>query len=243
MNEHILHTVLPASGELGKSGAMRLSGYQHLICAAAELDLTTRNMSIGQTIAKGYAWAITSLTVDVTQPVTGCDPLSARTWISSDRQPINRRELQFLLGDNECFRAAVFSTPVSVETHRIIRLDAGDAGCVGGPLLVDNAVSRITSLPEMEEVSRREVFPSDIDALGHMNNCRYGALAYDVLTESERELLTGPFRFTIIFRRQFFQGDTVVLCRGADDRGIFVTGSQPDSDKPSFIVWLEPQNQ
>ena len=236
-----MHTVLPASGELGRSGAMRLSGYQHLICAAAELDLTTRSMSISETIAKGYAWAITSLTVDVLRPVTRCHPLSARTWISSDRYPINRRELQFFDDIGECFRAAVFSTPVSVETHRIIRPETGESIGTGGPMLVDGAVSRITSLPEMSEVCRREVFPSDIDALGHMNNCRYGALAYDTLTEEERELLTKPFRFTINFRRQFFQGDTVVLRRGKDDLGIFVSGSQPESDKPSFSVWLELQ--
>lgn len=243
MNDHKLHTVLPASGELGRSGAMRLSGYQHLICAAAELDLTTRSMSITDTISKGYAWAITSLTVDVLLPVTGCDPLASRTWISDNRYPINRRELQFFSGDKECFRAAVFSTPVSVETHRITRPADGESIDVGGPILVDGAISRITALPEMIEVSRREVFPSDIDALGHMNNCRYGALAYDALTEEERGLLTKPYRFSINFRRQFFQGDTVVLRRGTDERGLFITGSQPDSNRPSFTVWLESDNQ
>ena len=61
----------------------------------------------------------------------------------------------------------------------------------------------------------------------------------DELTEDERQLLTRPFRFTINFRRQFFQGDTVVLRKGVDESGIFVTGSQPDSEKPSFIVWLQ----
>ncbi len=236
---HPLHTVLPASGELGRSGAMRLSGYQHLVCAAAELDLTTRNMAISQTIAKGYAWAITSLTVDVIKPVTSCAPLSARTWISSARYPINRRELQFFCGDDEVFRAAVFSTPVSVETHRIIKPDDGDHISEGGPELIDDAVSRITALPEMTEACIRHVYPSDIDALGHMNNCRYGALAYDALTDEERNLLTKPFRVTINFRRQFFEGDSVVLRRGTDERGIFVTGSQPYSDRPSFTVWLE----
>ena len=241
MNDHTLYTVLPASGELGRSGTMRLSGYQHLICAAAELDLTTRSMSISDTLTKGYAWAITSLTADVLRPVARCKPLSAQTWISDDRHPINRRELQFFYGGDECFRAAVFSTPVSIETHRITRPAEGDTICAGGPMLVEEAVSRITALPEMAEVARREVYPSDIDALGHMNNCRYGALAYDALSEDERKLLTKPFRFTINFRRQFFQGDTVVLRRGTDERGIFITGSQPDSGRPSFTVWLESQ--
>lgn len=241
MSEQTFYTVLPASGELGRSGAMRLSGYQHLVCAAAELDLTTRSMSISETIAKGYAWAITSLTVDVLLPLTDCTPLRARTWISSGRYPVNRRELQFFRGDDECFRAAVFSTPVSMETHRIIR-PAGEGSIpVGGPELIDGAVSRITALPEMAETTRRQVFPSDIDALGHMNNCRYGALAYDALTEADRGLLTRPFRFTINFRRQFFEGSTVLLQRGTDESGIFITGSQPDSDRPSFTVWLESQ--
>jgi len=241
MNDRTIYTVLPANGELGRSGAMRLSGYQHLICAAAEADLETGCMSICETIGRGYAWAITSMTVDVLEPVTGCSPLSACTWISDDRHPVNRRELQFSDGERERFRAAVFSAPVSMETHRIIRPEGGFCG-VGGSVLIEDAVSRISSLPEMCEVSRREVYPSDIDALGHMNNCRYGAMAYDALTEEERERLTQPFRFTICFRRQFFQGDTVILRRGSDRRGIFVTGSRPDGDRPSFIVWLELKN-
>ena len=197
-------------------------------------------MSISRTIGKGYAWAITSLTVDMVRPVSSCSPLSACTWISSDRHPINRRELQFFDGETECFRAAVYSVPVSIETHRIIR-PKEEGSSVGGPELVENAVSRIVSLPDMAEHSRRMIYPSDIDALGHMNNCRYGALAYDVLTEEERQLLALPHRFTINFRRQLFEGDTVVLSRGKDDRGIFVTGSPTYNDKLSFVVWFELQ--
>lgn len=238
MSDHPEYIVHPANGELGRSGFMRLSGYQHLVCAAAECDLTTRQMSISQTIGRGYAWAITSLTVDVLQPVSSCTPLLASTWISSDRYPINRRELRFSDGEQECFRAAVFSTPVSVETHRIIRPE-DELIVVAGPILIEDAVSRITGLPEMNECFRREVFPSDIDALGHMNNCRYGALAYDALTEEERQILSGPFRYTVNFRRQLFEGSTVVVSRGQDERGIFITGSPEDCDRPSFIVWLE----
>ena len=232
------YLVFPASGELGRNGRMRLSGYQHLVCAAAECDLATRQMSISQTIGKGYAWAITSLTVDVLHPVTSCAPMHASTWISSDRHPINRRELSFSDGEKECFRAAVFSTPVSMETHRIIR-PTDEAGIVSGPILIEDAVSRITALPPLTECFRREVFPSDIDALGHMNNCRYGALAYDALTEDERQLLTEPFRYTVNFRRQLLEGSTVVVSRGLNSGGIYIAGRQEDSEKPSFIVWLE----
>jgi len=233
------YTVLPASGELGRSGHMRLSGYQHLICAAAECDMLAHRCSIKDTISNGYAWAFTSLTVDVLSPICGCEPLTAQTWLSSDRYPINRRELQFFDGTAERFRAAVFSVPVSVETHSIIRPADDLSDCTTGEPIVDNAVSRIASIPETHEVFRREVFPSDIDALGHMNNCRYGALAYDALTEDERLRLSRPYRFTINFRRQFFEGSTVVVSRGQDERGIFITGSTPYSDRVSFVVWLE----
>lgn len=238
-NNFPAYTVLPASGELGRSGYMRLSGYQHLICAAAECDMIARHCSVKDTISKGYAWAFTSLTVDVLSPISSCDPLTACTWLSSDRYPINRRELQFFDGDTERFRAAVFSTPVSTETHTITRPDEELSVCAKGKPVVENAASRITGLPELREVYRREVYPSDIDALGHMNNCRYGALAYDALTEEERQRLSLPYRFTINFRRQFFEGSTVVVSRGQNERGVFITGTAPDSDKPSFVVCLE----
>lgn len=239
MSVYPSYTVLPASGELGRSGSMRLSGYQHLICSAAESDMISRRCSVKETIEKGYAWAFTSITVDVLAPLTGCEPLTAVTWLSSDRFPINRRELQFFRGEAEMFRAAVFSTPVSVTTHAITRPEDYLSDCVAGEPVVENAVSRITGIPETREVFRRKVYPSDIDALGHMNNCRYGALAYDALTDDERLRLSLPYRFTINFRRQLFEGSTVVVSRGQDERGIFIVGTAEGSDKHSFVVLLE----
>lgn len=238
MNNVPSYTVLPASGELGRCGAMRLSGYQHLICSAAESDMAVRHVSTQETLEKGYAWALVSLTVDVLRPICGCRPLTALTWLSSDRHPVNRRELQFFDGDTECFRAAVFSTPVSVVTHAIIRPNESFDNCCKGEPLSTDVTSKITGTPEMHEVYRREVYPSDIDALGHMNNCRYGALAYDALTEEERRLLAEPFRFTINFRRQLFEGSTVCVSRGENENGIYITGTASDDSKPSFIVLL-----
>ena len=239
MNNYPTYSILPASGELGRNGFMRLSGYQHLVCAAAECDMTARHFSTAETLSKGYAWAITSLTVDVLRPINSCDAMTATTWLSSDRYPVNRRELQFFQNDAECFRAAVFSVPVSVETHTITKPTDDLFSCASGEPLVENAVSRITEVPELNEVFRREVFPSDIDALGHMNNCRYGALAYDALTEDERLRLSMPYRFTINFRRQLFEGSTVVVSRGTNQSGTYIVGAAADCDKPSFVVWLE----
>jgi len=233
------YSVMPANGELGRSGAMRLSGYQHLVCAAAECDMSTHDMSVSQTLKRGYAWAIVSLTVDVIRPVTTCTPLETSTWISGNRPPLNRRELLFSDSRGERFRSAVFSTPISMDTHKLMRLPEEECGTVTGDILIEDAVSRISSLPPMEEVYRREVYPSDIDALGHMNNCRYGALAYDALTEEERILLCSPFRYTVIFRRQLMEGSTVIVSRGQDERGLFITGTAQGSDKASFIVRLE----
>lgn len=218
---------------------MRLSGYQHLICAAAECDMFSKQLSVSHTISKGYAWAIVSMTVDVLRPVMSCTPLEVCTWISGNRGPINRRELQFFDDAGECFRASVFSTPVSMETHRLIRLSDDECGTIMGEPLIEDATSRISCIPDTRESFRREVFPSDIDALGHMNNCRYGALAYDALTEDERSALSRPFRYTINFRRQLMEGGTVCVRRGTDSSGIFITGSAADCDKLSFAVQLE----
>lgn len=233
------YVVCPASGELGRSGFMRLSGYQQLVCFAAESDLTTRHMSIGETVAAGYAWAITSLTVDVEKPIRNCTPLTAQTWLSAIHAPICRRELEFRNEEGVCVQAAVFSVPVGIESHRIIKPTEAMLSGAQGEILLENVDSRITGLPELREVFRREVYPSDIDALGHMNNCRYGALAYDALTEKEREGLSEPYRFTINFRRQLFEGSTVAVSRGEKDGMIYIVGQATDSEKPSFVVRLE----
>ncbi len=233
------YIVSPASGELGRSGFMRLSGYHHLICAAAESDMTSRRMSVSSTIKRGYAWAITSMTVDVFRPVDSCSPLEVSTWISTSRSLLNRRELQFSDSRGECFRSSVFSAPVSMETHRLTRLNEDEYITETGEPLIPDAATRLVIPSDSTEAYRRQVYPSDIDALGHMNNCRYGALAYDALTESERELLSNPFRYTICFRRQLMEGCTVQVNRSSDENGIYISGIQAGSDKPSFIVKLE----
>lgn len=236
------YTVFPASGELGRYDAMKLSGYQHLICAGAECDLSTRGMSIRETIANSFAWAMTSLTIDVVSPITGCEPLTVRTWPSGIRSAVCRRELEFIANGGLCFSAAVFSVPVDTATRKIVPPESLMIPGVAGEPVVKDAVSRISGVPDVWDILTKKVCPSDIDALGHMNNCRYGAFVYDALTDDEREALTKPFRYTINFRRQLMEGDECVISRAREGSVLYVTGRAADSEKNAFVAMIEYPN-
>ena len=223
-NEYIIR--LP-NGELNENSCCKLAGYHELICAAAECELTRCGESITNTAGRGYAWALTSFTVNVDRPVKDCRDLSCQTWISPPLPPFSRREISIADTEGSAFiRASLFFVPLDINTHRILRtVPLYDCErFAAGDILIEEAVHRHTDAKEYCRARTRTVNPSDIDALGHMNNCRYGAMVYDAFDKAEREIFSAPFTYIIDFRRQLCEGDAVTVDRSAENGVIYVRG-------------------
>ncbi len=236
------YTVCLPNGELNEHSVCKPSGYHQLICAAAEADLAHCGNSINDTIGKGYAWAIISLTIDVKRPLDHCEPLTMRTWIAPAHSPFSRREVSAAdRSGNVVFNTSIYMVPLDVNTHKILRNNFFDSTVyendqfVTGEPLIDNVRTRMSEPDGFVHLCDRTIMPSDIDALGHMNNCRYGAFAYDALDRQQRELFSRPFVYTIDYRRQLTEGESVSIDKLTDGCSIYVRGINSDG-KLSFLA-------
>lgn len=235
----------PLNGELNEHSTFKLPGYHQLLCLTAENEMTRCGRDIANTIAADYAWALTSMTVDVVQPLRDSLPVTARTWLSGIKLPYVRREVEMCREDGTpAVMASLFSVPFSVTTKGIIR----DFGT--GEIDIYDRLERVL-VPDAQKhmrlgsegwvnCSTRTVMPSDIDALGHMNNCRYGALIYDALTAEERLLFNAPFRYVIDFRHQLAPDAQVVIEKLVEGDTITVRGTDASTGKLSFAGRVSP---
>lgn len=230
------------NGELNESSFCKLAGYHELICAAAEYELERCGQSVTDTIKDGFAWALTSITLDVYIPVDNCYELCCQTWISPAPAPYSRREVSAEGSDGRTrFDASLFFVPLNIADRHIDRtvplydcerFNAGEA-------LIKDAVHKHTEPKDYADTYPRAVMPSDIDALGHMNNCRYGALVYDAITRDERTVFSKPFRYIIDFRRQLTEGSAVTVAKCAENGAIYVKGTA-ESGRVSFSASVRP---
>ena len=231
------YSVTLPNGELNERAVCKLSGYHLLICAGAEQALASTGQSISESVSRGFAWAITSMTVRVYRPLVHCRPLICRTWVSGHDAVYSRREVSFSDEDGGLFDATLFFVPLDIATKHILRDESlyEAAEVYKGERLLPDAVNRHKCPGDCEPFVTRVVLPSDIDALGHMNNCRYGAMVYDTLGAEERAMLSAPFEYTLDFRRQLREGESVRIERAVSDGVVYVRGINSD-DRESFTA-------
>lgn len=239
----ITQQICPLSGELNERSSIKLQGYHQLICLVAENELARCGCSIAETLAQDYAWALVSITADVIAPIKDCSVRPARTWSSEVMLPFARREVEVCNADGTtAFNASLFSVPFSVSERAMLRdFDESRMEALASceRILIPDARRRMRYSAEgFVKVCERRVQPSDIDALGHMNNCRYGAYIYDALTPEQRELLDKPFRYVIDFRMQLSPDAAVLIERRDDENEVTVRGTDVESGKVSFTAKL-----
>ncbi len=223
------------SGELGANGYLKLAGCHELLCRVIELDQEHHGSSINDTLAHGYAWAVISLSMEVMQPVRSCGLLFGQTWLSEAAHPYYRREIELTdEAGGAVLHASLFMVPLNASTHRIEPSDSLiDSGfSIGGRHTVEWAQPR-TKKPSaalFTPVDTQLVRPSDIDALGHLNNCRYGAYTYDAAVLRGHDIFGKSFGYSIYFLRQCMPGERLAIGCCTDENGRFTVSGTGDSD-------------
>ena len=91
---------------------------------------------------------------------------------------------------------------------------------------------------DLTAVEERTVQASQIDCLGHVNNCRYGELAYDIFTDEEQENLKNLKRMDINFLSELRAGDQFTMKKAYEDDQIFFQGYNNTKDDVSFNIAL-----
>ncbi|MDO4553214.1 MAG: thioesterase [Bacillota bacterium] len=223
---------------LNENRILMPQSYQLLFAQMVEQDLDRFQANLPDTRKYGLAWALISIGIEVVRPINDCIWLNASTWYSQKRGPYFRRELQFRdeAGD-VMFQGTTYSILLDLEKRSVFRKKEAPfhmdpphmVFCAGGdPHFKEE-------LP-FETVEERTARSSDIDALGHVNNCRYGAFAYDVLTEEEKDRLARLKRIDYYFVSELTRGSVFPVQKAATPERIAVRGLTGQEGAVAFDV-------
>ncbi len=159
-----------------------------------------------------------------------------QTWHTYTRMPVFRRE--FIISDEKgpVVIGATHSTLVDIETRKICtdrtllhRFDAPS----GETLL--HATHRAPIVHAGVEAGRREVQPSWLDGVGHVNNLRYAEMAYDTLTPEERRRIEFFRRFDIWFQHELSEDGFCRMRKSVAADSFIICGMIPAA-QPAFTA-------
>lgn len=224
------------------SGAMKPDAYQRLCVGVVEKHLNVIELDVERLVeAYGVSWVLLGLAVEIKRPFKPGETITAQTMHTNRKGVAYRRDLILRDKNGEVVAlAASFSSLIDIKTRRIC---------------MDKAVHDKIALPESEplfeassrfkpelndlcDVETLPVRPNWIDAVGHVNNARYGEFSYDALTSEKRSALKGLRRFEIYFTGELTLGDSVIIKSLESDSDAVVAGVRSSDEKMAFAAKL-----
>ncbi len=215
-------------------------GYQRMLIDVVERHFAFVGADEHTLLAKGISWVLLSMTAEKRSEIKPSESLTARTWISGKSGFTYRREIAVFHEDGTlALVGALFFAMIDLEKRRICRnpeLYAKEPEEFGEELL--KAESRIKeNVSDWETKEILTVRPSWLDAVGHVNNVRYFEMAYDALSEEEREKMEELNRFEMYFIGELHKEEKVILRCKKEKNMVMVAGSREDG-KSSFLEKL-----
>ena len=219
-------------------GHVKPSAYQNMVQAVVEQHLAQYELDTTSMVQRGVAWVLAGATFQVQEAPKAPMAMRARTWHAKTQGAFFRRELEFVDAKTgrPVFCAATFSVVMDLEKRSILRRfdlprEVGDGN---GVFLIPDARRAFPENIETAPLETRRARPSWLDEIGHVNNARYGEVAFDALSDRERE--RDIREFCINFHQELRAGDAFIVARGADERYTLITGAREEDGKESFAV-------
>ncbi len=231
------YKALVDSSMLNSRRDIQISGLLRIIETTLEEHLLDIDMDNPKLVREeNVSWAFLSLTTEVLSPILPGEVLTGRTWFSGRRGPLFRRELEYRHADgSRAVSTSCFSGLIDLEARKIIRdraylerfsLPAGEA-------LIE-AESRMTIEPDQyRQASRRKVYPSWLDGLGHVNNARYGDMIFDTLS-SENAFRGNLRRLELYFVGELHEGEDVTLLLRETPEWASLLGTHGEDPEAAF---------
>jgi medium-chain acyl-[acyl-carrier-protein] hydrolase len=223
---------------LNENGIMKPSAYQALFAQLAERHLDIFHAGARETMKYGLAWALISMSIEIKQPINSCMKLFAHTWYSQKRGPYFRRELVFCNEDGHImFQGSTFSVLLEVATRKVFRKkDTPFKLTEPSGVFCMEADHHFRENVELTPCTTRDIYSSDIDLLGHVNNRRYGDFAYDALTEEEKLRLKNMRRMELYFISEMRREDNFTIFKRAEEDRILLRGHNNKKEDTSFDI-------
>lgn len=231
------YTCKPEVCELNENNLLKPYAYQLMIAKIIEEHLTNKKWDFETTSKHGLAFALTSMSIQINHPIKSTAKLSAKTWASSQKGPIYRREFEFTQNDKTIFCGSSFSFMLDLTNRTVYRKKELPFGEISfNEEYTIEAKHNYKPTAEFVTVTEKQVQPSYIDGLGHVNNCRYTEFAYDVLTEQEIKNLENLKRIDIYFISELSKNDTFEIKKAYEENKIIIQGYNKTKEKTSFHV-------
>ena len=221
--------------DLNEKNILKPYAYQKYFAQVVERHL--RQCGVNALMEKTpFVFILITMSFELKKPVKGCVEMYANTWYSQRTGPYFRREAVFRDGNGDIlFQASSFSILFDAEKKAVYRgkglpfeLFPPDENLA----IKASPVMRVKA--DFSTADTRRVQNSHIDRNGHVNNCRYGEFAYDVLTDDERNNLRNIRRIDINFASELKNGDAFSVQKACEGHRIFVRGCLENSDKKAF---------
>lgn len=213
------------------------TGYQRMVMDVIERHFAWGGADESALLAKGVSWVMLSMTVEIKDKITSTEHLTAKTWLSEKNGFIYRRETAFYHEDGTlAFSGATFFAMIDVAKRRICRNPENyvpEPESYGDMLIEAQSRIKWEAVP-MDKTEKISVRPSWLDAVGHVNNIRYFEIAYDALSDEEREKMDRLKRFEMYFIGELHKGESAEVASLAIGDQTVVVGTREDG-KTSFI--------
>ena len=223
--------------------ALKVSAYQELYMQAVEPHLLNIGMDEAKLMAElDVAWVLIALTMEPKRPIRPGDRLHAKTWNSTEKaRLLFRPALPLCDGNDEIvLTGATFSALLDLKTRRVCtdRELIARFNLPAGEMLVDASDRLRMKTPLTEPVEILTARPSWEDAVGHVNNFRYGEMVYDALSDAQRENMEHLARLELYFVSETKPGDQLTLHRVDEGSDATVTVTLPEQTRPAFAAKL-----
>lgn len=186
----------------------------------------------------GLAWALIAMSVEVVTPIEKSMTLYGHTWFSQHRGPYFRRELLFKNPDGQTmFKGSTHSVLLDIEKRSVFRKKEPPF-----PMHEPTEIFLMDASPSLkmkikpEPVAQRTVQPSQIDCLGHVNNCRYCEFVYDAFTEEEQQQLVNLKRMDINFLSELRADDHFTIGKTRVGNQLYFQGFNDTKNDVSFNI-------
>lgn len=223
---------------MNENEALKPDAYQQLAMQVVEPHLFNMEMDEQRLIGQfQVAWVLMSMSFELRRPIRPRERLYAQTWNSGGSRLLFRREFVFCDEHDEIvLTGATFSTLLDLNQRRVCtdpEMLARFALPAGEQLMQASDRLRLKT-PALDPAETRTVRPSWIDGVGHVNNCRYGEIVYDTLTDAQRAQMANLKRLELYFVSETRLGEQLALHRIDEPQGAIVTVSRPGAVRPAF---------
>ncbi len=219
---------------LDAHGYIKPHGYQHIINKVIDEHLASFDIDFTFCLEQQLSWILVALNVDIKKHVQGCANLHIKTWYNDRKRLHFRREVEAVDDTGEVvFVASVYSVLWNIQTQSVYRKAE-----LPFELMPPHPEFRLNRSPVFKEqltytrAQQRRMRRSYIDALGHVNNCRYGEFAFDALAEKHANL-ANIGGFDIYFCSELKLDDVITIEEHIQDKIVF-HGYNETRQKTSF---------